>query len=241
MSAPINSRLADAGRFRFRRNRLVGAASATVAAAIIAVSCALPVDEGPQDLSADDYDEIVFGETTTTTSPSVADPTNVELYFVGADGQLRILNRAIPEARIPQILDELEIQPSEAELEVFPDLISRVIPSFEAKNLGRLEEDQPSLLTVEVSPLLQETATEAPRQAREAVSQIVCTITNLTFINNPIRITTVAFVDAEEIPLRLTDDEGTAIESPFRVSDFNDCQTAEEPVVPESEDETEDP
>ncbi len=208
---------------------------------LVAASCALPTEDEPRDLSAEDYEEIVFGETTTTvTTPLVVvDPTNVELYFVGADGQLRIVKRPIPDPRIPQILDELEIQPTEAELEQFPDLTSRVIPAFEAKNLGRLDRDeQPSLLTIEVSPLLQETATQAPRQAREAVSQIVCTITNLTFTNNPIPINRVAFIDVDETPLSITDDEGAAIESPFRVSDFNDCQTAEDGFEDEPEDTT---
>ncbi len=216
---------------------------ATLLVAAMISGCALPLDAEPNGLNADGaYDEIVLGETTTTVESAlqVVDPTNLGLYFVGADGQLRILQRGVDVPQIPQILDQLEVPPTEEELEQFPDLTTRVIQAFEAKNLGRLnKEDQLGLLTIEVAPLLQATATETPRQAREAVSQIVCTITALRFIDNPIPITSVAFVDVDQNPLSITDSEGAAIESPFQNSDFNDCETAEDIAAEDQADEAE--
>lgn len=205
---------------------------ALAALALVPVACALPVDDEPRDLSLAEHAELIGGETTTTTTNQlVLDTTNVVLYFVGADGQLRTVRRAVAEPNVKQILDELENQPTEVELEEFPDLISRLNPAFEAKTLGRLDrENEPGLLTIEVSPLLQEVASNDSRQAREAVTQMVCTITNLTFIDNPIPISSVAIIDTAGNPLSITDDEASAVDSPFSNSDFNDCEVADDGV-----------
>jgi len=202
-----------------------------IALLLIVGSCGLPVDGEVQALDADEYPEVVFGTTTsTTTAPQDENETErLELYFVVGEG-LGKVRRPFAEPLIDVVLAALQQSPFESEVaefaaEGFEDPLQTALPAgLNPKVLSR--EPGSSLLAIEVEDEgnLRSMPVENPTLSLLVFSQIVCTITDLDLVSGD-NITQVEFHDSTG-PIDIVDASGSLIaDGRAGRADFDDCQT----------------
>ena len=201
---------------------------------LITGSCGLPVDGEVQVLDADEYPEVVFGTTTSTTTPpqDENETERLELYFVVGEG-LGKVRRPFSEPLIDVVLAALQQSPFESEVaefaaEGFEDPLQTALPAgLNPRVLSR--EPGSSLLAVQVDDEgnLRSMPVENPTLSLLVFSQIVCTITDLDLVSGD-NITQVEFHDSTG-PIDVVDASGSLIaDGRARRADFDDCQTVRE-------------
>jgi len=207
--------------------RLIGS---ILAIAVAITSCSLPVGGEVNALDSEEYSDIVFGvSTTSTTTPPAEEATALRLFYVVGEGGLGDVVRPLATATIPEVLVALQQSPTEDEIADYADEFEGPLRTALPAGLNpslRSWETASTLATILVDDEgeLRTMPDEAPAQAESVFSQIVCTLTGLTFKSGA-EITEVEFYDSlGQIPIvdanrtRIPDDRAGP-------ADFRDCET----------------
>ena len=198
----------------------------SLAVAVMATSCGLPVDGQANALEADQYRDLIEGAETEDEEVLVnpdEDTRTIDLYFVTPENRLIRVRREVANATVNQALTALTNGPLAEEIEEFGPMESALTSDLAPE--GRPREEGSQVLSVDVAEDLDELAQSRPDRARLLVSQIVCTITDMAF-DPPF--TGIRFFDPQGEVLGLLDSNSQSIEGPAEPADFNDCKTAED-------------
>ena len=200
---------------------------AVVLALLLVSACSLPVDEEVRTLPAEDFEEIVQGgATTSTTTPPEGTP--IALYFVVGQEGLGEVTRPLEDSGVDQILAALQQSPTEEEIAAYAgDGNLRTALPPELNPTPRQREPGSTLLQIDVADAgnLRELQNDAETTAVFVLSQIVCTVTRLN-LETPIE--QVEFWDSTG-RLRIIDSDLSVIDGD-RASraNYRDCETVRE-------------
>jgi hypothetical protein len=196
--------------------------SIAAACMLLLGACGLEGEENARVIAIDDVDYELLGTTTSTTSTTVNDQPIfvVSLYWhTTGESRLRSIIRGKDSPPAPgATLLELVAGPTAAELEINPELQSRLDPSMEPE-LFQLDD---GTYRIRIQQLADEALTT------DQAAEFVCTITQFSDID------AVTIIDAEDVPFSLSGLGAVPIIGPARSSDFGDC--IEEPVPGETTD-----
>lgn len=189
-------------------------------------SCGLPTQDEAEVLSGEEYDDLVFGTTTsipeeTTTTQSIPeDEAPIQLYFVGEADMLERVPRQL-NMTATDILGLIAEGPLEEEIEQFPDLQTFVTVDLQLVAMQTAEDKADSLIAVQVSADadLPDTINNREDEGRRIVRQIVCTLVGLD------RIDKVKLIDSSGEQIGILDADSQRIEGPAQAVHFDDCKT----------------
>ena len=208
-----------------------GLAVALASVALAAAACGIPIDEDAKPLSQDGHEEALGGAPTTTATTAPADdPFLLNLYFVGPDNKLEVVQRPYSEGpTINDVLHDLEVGPTPEELdqvqETLGNLKTLIPPGLSARLNGRDIDRGVQFIMVDPSAMLRQRLDDEPANARVAVKQIVCTV--LQALDDELGLRGVEIYDGDEI-LPLTDDNAQPLDGPATLEDFSNCRTGTE-------------
>lgn len=227
---------------RRQAHRSLRCAPAIVAASVLAVGlaatgCAISVDERPQALEQDGWEEVLAGTSPTgSTLPADApedETVTIRLFFIGLDNKPESVSRAFPpDPGVNDILAGLADGPTDEEQAAFADQLQTRIPTPLNPRFGERDADGETVsIVVDPEADFRNLVEQEPEQARLVATQIVCTVLNLNLEEDVSGL----IIEDDQGPIPVLDANGTRLDGAARLDDYNGCITGAEERLAEAE------